>query len=89
MTDGKKLTRHEWMTARAGVLDLLYLCSTVGLRPNEQQFARIKAAWDLVKDPAEPSLKIFEKKESPILLPSSAAHVPRVKVPGMAGWSGT
>lgn len=87
--DGRKLTRHEHMTVRAGFLDLMYLCQQAQLTPNEAQRARICAAWDLAKDAGEPSLHFFVRKPSPIVLPSSAGHVPRMRVPGVPGVTGS
>lgn len=87
--DGRKLTRYEWMCARAGFLDLLLTCKNLNAYINPEQQRRIAAAWDVVRDPKDAPLKFFEAKASPIAMPSSAGAIPRVRIPGKPGWTGT
>lgn len=86
--EGRKLTRLEWMTARAGFLDLLLTAKNNNLYVNPEQQKRIAAAWDIVRDPKEAPLKFFSHKPSPIIMPESAGSVPRFRAPGAPGYSG-
>lgn len=86
--EGRKLSRLEWMQARAGFLDLLFAAKQANLYLNIEQQKRVAAAWDLLRDPKEGPLKFFASKPSQILMPDGAGHIPKVKIPGKAGYSG-
>lgn len=86
--EGRKLSRLEWMQARAGFLDLLFAAKQANLPVNPEQQKRIAAAWDILRDPKEGPLKFYASKPTEFLMPSGAGHIPRVKIPGKAGFTG-
>lgn len=86
--EDRKFTRYEQMMLRHAILDVLNAGQQVNLYLPPAAQARVKAAWDLVKDKQEPSLRFYEKKRSSIIMPSSASYVPKVKAPGKPGITG-